>query len=328
MEDLLPHGSSFCYGVSYLIDHPPPPNATAQYLELDSHVVLWIYATLSDRMCDHVVGATTTFALWHKITDFFLANRAARYMILNRQYCNLKQGDLSVSKYARRMKLLTDGLADIDHALTEVDLITQFLHGLDKRLDTVRVVLGDQGLPFDTVLSRVTLAEESQEQRATEKNASAFALTGAGSSGGSCSTGGRATNDRGDHSSDRSNDRDGGDRGGRGAPHPPPTPTGDRRGRGCGNNYGRNLPLLQRLHRLLRPLRYGAAAPALGLGPSQCRWCARPAPRVSCAGLPGAPVASSSVLSSSATILVARRHAQRRLRQRRLPAPACARVVP
>uniref|UniRef100_A0A453HCK5 Retrotransposon gag domain-containing protein n=1 Tax=Aegilops tauschii subsp. strangulata TaxID=200361 RepID=A0A453HCK5_AEGTS len=88
-------------------------------------------------MCDHVVGATTTYALWHKIKDFFLANRDARFMILNRQYRNLKQGDLSVSEYARRLKLLTDALADIDHVVTEVDLTTQFLHGLDKRLDTL-----------------------------------------------------------------------------------------------------------------------------------------------------------------------------------------------
>uniref|UniRef100_A0A453PY83 Retrotransposon gag domain-containing protein n=2 Tax=Aegilops tauschii subsp. strangulata TaxID=200361 RepID=A0A453PY83_AEGTS len=184
------------YGVSYLIEHPPPPNASATYLELDAHVVLWIYATLSDTMCDHVISATTTFALWNKIRDYFLANRAARFMILNRKYRNLKQGDLSVSEYARRMKLLTDALADIDRAVTEVDLTTQFLHGLDKRLDTIRVVLGDQDLPFDTVLSRVVLAEESQEHRAAEESASMFALTGGGASGAGSSTGGRAPTDR------------------------------------------------------------------------------------------------------------------------------------
>ncbi|KAE8788233.1 hypothetical protein D1007_37719 [Hordeum vulgare] len=164
------------YGVSYLIEQPPPPNATAQYLELDAHVALWIYATLADPMVDHVVGATTTFALWKKIKDYFLANRAARFMVLNRQYRNLKQGDLPVFEYARRMKLLTEGLADIDHAVIEVDLTTQFLHGLDKRLDMIRVVLGDQvpTLDFDTVLSRVTLAEESMAQSTADESASVF----------------------------------------------------------------------------------------------------------------------------------------------------------
>ena len=55
------------------------------------------------------------------------------------------------------MKHLTGGLADIDHAVTEVDLTTQFLHGLDKRLGTTRVVLDNQALPFETVLSRIIL---------------------------------------------------------------------------------------------------------------------------------------------------------------------------
>ncbi|XBI30073.1 hypothetical protein VPH35_053907 [Triticum aestivum] len=238
------------YGVTFLIETPPPPNAPSHYLELDAHVVLWIYATLSDTMCDHVVGATTTFALWHKIKDYFLANRAARFMILNRQYRNLKQGDLSVSEYARRMKQLTDALADIDHAVKEVDLTTQFLHGLDKRLETIRVVLGDQTLPFDTVLSRVILAEESQAQRAAEESASAFAMTGGGSSSGPSDAGGRAPNDRADRSSstnyeppygappasgrgrgERSSDS--GDRG-RGR--------GRRRGRGRGDSGGRGRP--------------------------------------------------------------------------------------
>ncbi|KAE8811322.1 hypothetical protein D1007_11686 [Hordeum vulgare] len=185
------------YGVTYLLDHPPPPNVDAQYLELDTHVALWLYATLADSMVDHVVGATTSFAIWKKIQDYFLSNRAARFMILNRQYRNLKQGDLPVPEYARRMKLLTDGLADIDHPVSEIDLTTQFLHGLDKRLDTIRVVLGDQALPFDVVLSRVTLTEESMTQRAAEEGASAFAIHGGGSSDSSNSGGGsRGQGDR------------------------------------------------------------------------------------------------------------------------------------
>uniref|UniRef100_A0A453PTR0 Retrotransposon gag domain-containing protein n=1 Tax=Aegilops tauschii subsp. strangulata TaxID=200361 RepID=A0A453PTR0_AEGTS len=143
------------YGVTHFIEHPLPPNADAATREMDAHLVLWIYATLADPIVDHVVGATSAYELWSRIHDYFLANRAARYMMLNRQYRNLKQGDLSVAEYARRMKLLTAGLADIDHAVTEVDLTTQFLHGIDKRLDTIRVVLGDTVPlpPFETVFS-------------------------------------------------------------------------------------------------------------------------------------------------------------------------------
>ncbi|KAE8819290.1 hypothetical protein D1007_02788 [Hordeum vulgare] len=216
------------YGVSYLIEHPPPPNADTQYRELDAHVALWIYATLADPLIDHVVGATTTYVVWTKIKDYFLANRAARFMLLNRQYRNLKQGNLSVTEYARRLKLLTDGLADIDYAITEVDLTTQFLHDLDKRLDTIRDVLGDQGLPFDTVLSRVVLAKESMTHRAAEESASAFALPGAGSSTNIASgSGGRSIGDR---VPDRGSDR---------PPLHHPHPPQQQRGRGDGGDHGR-----------------------------------------------------------------------------------------
>ncbi|KAE8804841.1 hypothetical protein D1007_19075 [Hordeum vulgare] len=104
------------------------------------------------------------------------------------------------------MKLLTDGLANIDHVVTEVDLTTQLLHGLD----TICVVLDYQvlALSFDTVLSRVTLAEESMAQRTTDESASVFALHGGGSAGSSSyGTVGRGSGDRGDRFSNHGNDR-------------------------------------------------------------------------------------------------------------------------
>ncbi|KAE8807856.1 hypothetical protein D1007_15798 [Hordeum vulgare] len=65
------------YGVAQFIEQPLPATATPQQREIDAHIVLWIYATLADNLVDHVVGATTTFDLWHRIRDYFLANRAA-----------------------------------------------------------------------------------------------------------------------------------------------------------------------------------------------------------------------------------------------------------
>ncbi|XP_073360799.1 uncharacterized protein [Aegilops tauschii subsp. strangulata] len=144
-------------------EHPPPPNADSQNLKLDTYVTLAMYATLANQTVDHEIRVTTTYDLSMRIHDYFLANRGARYMMFNRQYPNVKQGELSVDKYARCMKLLKVGLANFDHAATEVDLTTQFLHGLDQHVDTIHVVLGDivPLPPFDTVFSRVKLAKEN-----------------------------------------------------------------------------------------------------------------------------------------------------------------------
>ena len=50
-----------------------------------------------------------------------------------------------------------------------MDLTTQFLHGIDKRLETIRIILGDTVplTPFEMVFSRLKLAEENQAQPPT-----------------------------------------------------------------------------------------------------------------------------------------------------------------
>ncbi|KAE8773785.1 hypothetical protein D1007_53939 [Hordeum vulgare] len=86
-------------------------------------------------------GAVNPYTAWTRIKDYFLANQGARYLHLTRQYRNLKQGNLSVSEYARRLKALANGLADTGNPLSDHDLTMQLLHGLDNRFDTIRTIL-------------------------------------------------------------------------------------------------------------------------------------------------------------------------------------------
>ena len=53
----------FPYGVSYLIENPPPHIDDSQYLKLDAHVALVVYSTLVGSLIDHIIGATTTHDL-------------------------------------------------------------------------------------------------------------------------------------------------------------------------------------------------------------------------------------------------------------------------
>ncbi|KAE8797053.1 hypothetical protein D1007_27839 [Hordeum vulgare] len=160
-------------------------------------------------------------------------------MNLNRQYHNLKQGDFSISEYARRMKLLTAGLTDIDYPVTEVDLTTQFLHDIDKRLDTIHVVLGDT-VPLPPFVSRIKLAKENLSHREADDSATILAVTVAPSWHGGPAPG--SSSGPGNSSAPRYSDRI--DRG-----HGPPPgrghgnrqDSGDRnRGRGRGRGRGRD----------------------------------------------------------------------------------------
>lgn len=324
------------YGVAHFIEHPLPPNADAATPELDAHLVLWIYATLAEALADHVVGATSTYELWTRIRDYFLANRAARYMMLNRQYRNLKQGDLSIAEYARRMKLLSAGLADIDHAFTKVDLTTQFLHGIDKRLETIRIILGDTVplTPFEMVFSRLKLAEENQAQPPTTspspsspslaaapplgaplarlaRRAHASVIAATAPSSAAQSTAGMGTSKVAAPALARR------------------AVTVDMDAVGVAGaamaigavRLHQQPPCThaQSLHGLLRPLRHGPAQSAPWLGSSELCGRARSSARLACPGLPDAVLGLPHTASSTTAVVGSSRDAASRLQRSWLP---------
>ncbi|KAE8776960.1 hypothetical protein D1007_50322 [Hordeum vulgare] len=174
------------YRVQDHVTRPPPPNPDADWLAVDQRLMLWIYFTLSDNLLELIMGgAVDAYTAWTRIQDYFLANQGARYLHLTRQYRNLKQGDPSVSDYARRLKTLADGLADIGNPVSDHDLTMQLLHGLDNQFDTIRTILGDQSplLPFDVTRSRLDLTEYTINLRAAEASSSSLTISGGSARG-------------------------------------------------------------------------------------------------------------------------------------------------
>ncbi|XBI87210.1 hypothetical protein VPH35_025340 [Triticum aestivum] len=186
------------YRVQDHIERRPPPHPDAAWLAVDQRLVLWILFTLPDSILELIMGgAVDAYTAWQHIRDYFLANQGAQYLHLTRQYRNLKQGDLSVSNYARRLKSLADGLADTGNPVSDPDLTMQFLHGLDARFDTIRTILGDTVPlpPFGVERSRVDLVEYNINLRAAEAGDAALTISndrgdrghgGNGSDGGPC----------------------------------------------------------------------------------------------------------------------------------------------
>nr|XP_020170665.2 uncharacterized protein LOC109756221 [Aegilops tauschii subsp. strangulata] len=181
-------------------------------------------------------GAGDAYTAWTGIRDYFQANQGAQYLHLTHQFCNLKQGDLTVSEYARCLKALAEGLADTDNTVSDHILTMQLLHGLDARFDTIRTILGDTVPlpPFAVTRSRLELVEYNINLRATEAGSAALTISGGPSS--NSDRGGRG--DRGDRS-------DRGDRApptGRGSGGAYDNGSGDRgrgRGRGRSDSGGR-----------------------------------------------------------------------------------------
>ncbi|XP_037437779.1 uncharacterized protein LOC119305335 [Triticum dicoccoides] len=211
-------------------------------------------------------GANDAYTAWSGIRDYFQANQGAHYLHLTRQFRNLKQDDLTVSKYARRLKVLVDGLAGTDNSVTDHDLMMQLLHGLDARLDTIRTILGDTNPlpPFDVVRSWLDLADYNVNLRAAESGFVVLTISG-GSAPDRGDRGDRL--DRGDYapsSGDRNGCGSGGncgpsDRGG-GGDHGHGRGRGGNRGRGRSDSSGRGTPPPSPWMGYFAP--YGMALPA------------------------------------------------------------------
>nr|XP_020166201.1 uncharacterized protein LOC109751726 [Aegilops tauschii subsp. strangulata] len=241
------------YRVQDHVDRPPPCTADADWLAVDQRLVLWMPFTLADPLLELISGGVLdAYTAWQRIADYFLANQGAQILHLTRRYRNLQQGDLPIVEYARRLKALADGLADVGAAVSDNDLTMQLLHGLAPRFETIRIVLGDTNSlpPFGVVRSRLELAEYHLSLRTATDGAAALSIPhgGSGGSGGDGGPGGSGgfggSDDRGGSrpsSGDRAgpdgaHGRGGGSRGGSNGER------GRGRGRGRGESSGRGAP--------------------------------------------------------------------------------------
>ncbi|KAE8812098.1 hypothetical protein D1007_10935 [Hordeum vulgare] len=233
------------YRVQDHVDHPPPRDVDADWLAIDERLVLWMLFTLADPLLELISGGVLdAYTTWHRIAGYFLANQGAQVLHLTRRYRTMQQGDLPVVEYARRLKALADGLADVGAAVSDADLTMQLLHGLSPRFETIRIVLGDTTPlpPFDVVRSRLELAEYNLSQRAATNGAAALSIThggpgGPGGHGGSDGSGGSGGSS-GDCGGPRAPAGDHGRGGGSRTSH-----AGDRgHGRGRGRRRGRGDP--------------------------------------------------------------------------------------
>ncbi|XP_045090696.1 uncharacterized protein [Aegilops tauschii subsp. strangulata] len=216
-----------------------PLHADAVWRNDDITIVLWIYATISDELYDVVQSPNNTaYHLWRELEVFFRDNAAGRTVHIGAEFRATVQGDLSIAQYCRRLKQLSDAMADVGEPVTDRSLTLQLVRGLSRRFHVMATLLPMQ-VPFPTfnqARSRLLLEEISLGERERTEGAGALSI---GHGGGSSS----------------GNSERGGDRGER---QPPPSPTdkgkgaatppsGDRqrggRGRGRGSNTSSPAPL-------------------------------------------------------------------------------------
>jgi hypothetical protein len=233
-----------------------PLEQDAVWRHEDITIVLWIYATITDELYDVVMTPkSTAYQVWTSLHTFFRDNQPGRAIHLSAEFRSLFQGELSIAAYCRRLKSLSDALADVDEPVSDRTLTLQLIRGLNPRFQVMATVLTMQH-PFPTFVqarSRLLLEEIALAARDRLDNTTALVANGGNTERGSSSNdrsaqGGHndrppqgGNNDRGKAPAGTGNYNGGGNGGGRGGRGRGNRGRGRRRGNDNNSGVGASL---------------------------------------------------------------------------------------
>ncbi|WVZ77785.1 hypothetical protein U9M48_025609 [Paspalum notatum var. saurae] len=153
-----------------LLDHINDAKAqgTSDWVQNDFSIVSWLYCTISSDLLRTVqTRRDTAYSLWRSIRALFRNNAATRSVYVGAEFRNMYQGDMSVMAYCTKVKQLADQLGDLGSPVSEPDLVTTLLCGLNPRLHHVIPSLTVHKRPsFLKVRSHLLLEEHRAEKAA------------------------------------------------------------------------------------------------------------------------------------------------------------------
>ncbi|XP_021316873.1 uncharacterized protein LOC110435556 [Sorghum bicolor] len=102
---------------------------------MDYVVISWLFNTISPDLPDviHECDGISPRAAWLRIEQQFLNNSESRAMLLDDEFRTLSQGALSIDDYCRKMKGMTNALADLGEPVHDCTLVLNILQGLNER---------------------------------------------------------------------------------------------------------------------------------------------------------------------------------------------------
>ncbi|XP_044358620.1 uncharacterized protein [Triticum aestivum] len=82
-----------------------PRHQSAVWRNDDLTLVLWMYEVITEDLQDVVMSPTSTaYNVWVQLHVLFRDNASGRAIILEAEFRNLVQGDMSIAEYSRRLK--------------------------------------------------------------------------------------------------------------------------------------------------------------------------------------------------------------------------------
>jgi hypothetical protein len=122
--------------------HLDAPVSSPDWDRMDCVVKSWILGSLTDDLAEIISSqGGTARDTWLAVESQFLGNREMRAIQLETRFRNFIQGDLSIAKYCRRLKKMTDDLDALRVVVTDCTLVLNVICGLNERFTHVGALL-------------------------------------------------------------------------------------------------------------------------------------------------------------------------------------------
>ena len=113
---------------------------------------MWIYDTINQSLLTIILNkGVTARTIWSSLETLFCDNKDARAIELGNELRNIVLGDLTISHYCKKSKVIFDLLANIDVPVPEKTSVTHLINGLSPAYDHIATIIRHR-TPLPTVL--------------------------------------------------------------------------------------------------------------------------------------------------------------------------------
>jgi hypothetical protein len=168
------------YGLGHINGTVPARPADPLWSRTDACVRGWMYNSADDDVLDLAMEPDQDGrALYISIEALFQANKESRAVVLEQEFHNLSQGDLSIDAYAQQLKRTADALREVGHTVSPAQLVLNLLHGLNPCFaNTADIIANTSPLPdFKSATNMLCVKELRLDTEHKEASASALAVS-------------------------------------------------------------------------------------------------------------------------------------------------------
>ncbi|CAN1131586.1 Retrovirus-related Pol polyprotein from transposon RE1 [Linum perenne] len=190
-HNLMGHVTGEAPAPSVTIAGAKPNPAYAVWFSKDQLVLSWITLSVSEAVLPQLIGLNTSYEAWQRLSRIYASGSKVQIRQLKLSLYELSRNGESISTYLQRAKTIADQLGALGDPVSDDDLVSHILHGLDEifRPFARSMESRHDSLSYDDLHS-LLLSEELQLKRHHRQSAD-LSATALHAHGGRGSRGGR-----------------------------------------------------------------------------------------------------------------------------------------